>query len=208
MEISDEEYNEFLKRNISSLPVAFFTAEYEKLIFYNRYLISNIQHLLTGHLISILMNGNYYNILSKLYNVTVTLKKGRIEISDFLIVIGPDKNEEKPEQSVHVFYTNIYYENSLLLNCIVEVVYSDITGFSGISIKSDTIDELSIDNYNEEDIVNNFVELHKIAIKKNKLLNKLIDLLEDLLDIDEASDIINRSVFLIKGDDEDEDKEE
>ena len=205
----DDELAKFLKRNIDNLHVAFKLNYYEQLIDWNRYMISHIRYLVSGHLLGILSNKNYYRILYKYHQVSVTIPRGKIEIDNFTVLLGVD-DDNVADQSIHVFSCDIYNEQDLIFPFIVKIKYDDPSEISLLAIDSDLLyKELYVDNYKLEDL-ENIDKMRDEALSKNELLLTLADKLDELLDPDDVANIMSRTVYLVEqeGGDSDEEQEE
>ena len=205
-ELDPNELKDFFNRNLDNLHKAYKYTAYNDLVNYNKYLISSIKFILSGHIISILSNEYYLSVLSKIHTVTATLSNGRIDINDFIIILGSDEDEEIVDKSMFSFDMDIYMKEQIIFTSKVIVTYYDESGLSFIDFKSDLLDnEFSINNdYDIKYIINNIEKLRKVAMYKNDMLNLLSDKLYALLDPKEAENIIHRPVFIYKEGEEDE----
>ena len=198
--VSDEEFNRFTKRNLDNLHNAFKVNAYEELVSWNRYIISHIRYVVSGHIIAILLNNNYYSILKRLHKVTVTIKGGKFEIDNFYILLGVTDKKDI-DQSIHVFSCDIYDGNKLILPLIVQIKYNDNSEVSILNIESELLfTNLYIDNYNLEDLVDNdnMEILRKEAIAKNDMLLCLANTLDKLINPDDTPELIDRLVLYYK----------
>ena len=205
----NEEIQSFMNRNIDSLRYTFNVSYYDKIIDFNRYLISLIAYMVSGHIFSILINVNYYNILSKTNTATVTLKNGKIVIYNFQTMFSTNDNDELIK-SIHHFGANIYYHDKIILDTMFTILYYDDKGISDLIFDSKILyDELYIDNYRDVfEISDKLDDLISIGSNKNDLLETMIKYLEEILDPKEVPTIINRPVFLFNEGDNEEDEEE
>lgn len=200
-DMDNEEFEDFIRRNIDNLHNAFKVNAYEELIQWNRYIISHIRYIVSGHLIGILMNKNYYEILNKLHKVTVTIKGGRLEIDNFTVLLGVN-DDNGIDQSIHVFSCDIYNGDKLILPMVVKIKYDDNSTASLLSIDSKLLyEKLYIDNYNMEDLIDNddMNKLRDEAIKKNDMLMCLANILDKLIDPGETPELMGRTVLYYKG---------
>jgi hypothetical protein len=208
-DISNEDFEDFIKRNIDNLHNAFKVNAYEELVQWNRYIISHIRYIVSGHLIAILMNKNYYYILNKLHQVTVTIKGGRFEINNFAVLLGVD-DDKNLDQSIHVFTCDIYDGNKLILPFIAKIKYDDSSTASILSIESELLyEKLYIDDYRLEDLIDNdnMTKLREEAVAKNDMLTCLANILDKLIDPSETPELIDRLVMYYKEGGEDKDEE-
>ena len=200
-DMDNEEFEDFIRRNIDNLHNAFKVNAYEELVQWNRYIISHIRYIVSGHLIGILMNKNYYEILNKLHQVTVTIKGGRLEIDNFVVLLGVNDDKDV-DQSIHVFSCDIYNGDKLILPMLVKIKYDDNSTASILSIDSELLyEKLYIDDYNIEDLIDNndMNKLREEAVKKNDMLICLANLLDKLIDPDETPELMERTVLYYKG---------
>ena len=197
----DIDNEDFIRRNIDNLHNAFKVNAYEELVQWNRYIISHIRYIVSSYLIGILMNKNYYEILNKLHKVTVTIKGGRLEIDNFVVLLGVNDDKDV-DQSIHVFSCDIYNDDKLILPMVVKIKYDDNSTASILSIESELLyEKLYIDDYNLEDLIdnNNMTKLREEAVKKNDMLICLANILDKLIDPGEISELIDRTVLYYKG---------
>ena len=191
-----EDFDKFYKNYLNNLHKAYKLSTYNELISYNRYLIDSIKMVVSGHIISILHNPYYLEVLSKLHKVTVSLLDGRIDIDNFIILLSDDDNGNISETLIS-FNIDIYQKDKLLLSSMVINTYNDCNELSFIDFRSDLLDnELKVtSNCNIEEILDNDFKFRKVAIYKNDLLAVLSDKLYEVLDPQEADSIITRPVF-------------
>lgn len=208
-EMDNEEFEEFIKRNIDNLHNAFKVNCYEELVQYNRYIISHIRYSISGHLVGILMNKNYYHILNKLHKVSVTLKGGKIDIDNFTVLLGID-NDQILDQSVHIFNCDIYDNNKLVLPLVVKIKYDDKSTASILTINSELLyEKLYVDDYKMEDLVDNdnMEKMRVEALNKNNKLISLSNIIDRLIDPQDTAELISRPVIYYKEGGEDKDEE-
>ena len=200
-DIDNEEFEDFIRRNIDNLHNAFKINAYEELVQWNRYIISHIRYIVSGHLIGILMNKNYYEILNKLHKVTVSIRGGRLEIDNFTVLLGVNDDKDV-DQSIHVFSCDIYNGDKLILPMVVKIKYDDNSTASLLSIDSKLLyEKLYIDDYRIEDLIDNdnMDKLREEAVKKNDMLMCLANVLDKLIDPTETPELMGRTVLYYKG---------
>ena len=213
-EFDFEKSSEFLARNIDNLNNSFSINHYEYLIACNRELITNIRSVLTGYIVPILSNTNYYYILSKLHRVSVTITDiCRIELDKFIIIFGVNGNMYSDEEeyelisAMHSFDIKIIDGNEDVFSGSVQIKYNDNNEVCICDISSKIIDELFINKYKMSEFVKDKVYMIEKAREKNEKLAILINRLYNLLPGDDIEELINRDVYLVSNESEDDDEE-
>lgn len=214
-EFDFEESSEFLARNMDNINNCFSINHYEYLIACNRELITNIRSVLTGYIVPILSNTNYYYILSKLHKVSVTITDiCRIELDKFIILFGVNSNEYSDEEeyklvsAMHSFDIKVIDGIEDVFFGSVQIKYNDNSEVCICDISSEIIDDLFVDRYKMSEFVKNKISMIEEARKKNDKLSIIINRLYNLLPGDDIEELINRNVYLVTDESEESDDDE
>ena len=207
-EFNQEDFDEFMNRYLDNLHKAYKISAYNEIISYNKNLIDNVKMIISGHIIAILHNPNYISLLSKFHKLSVTLINGKIDISDFIILLS-NNDEDRIARSIVTFNIDIINKGTSIITSRVIITYDDDEEISLIYFKSDLLDDkFRIKfNYDLKDLIEKDKEYREAGMYKNKLLVDLIDILYDILDVEEAESLATRQVYcFMKGDNDDQEE--
>jgi hypothetical protein len=197
--ITDDNIKKEMKKSINKLYTSLNISHYDQLYAYNDFIIKDIKDIIIGTFITILSNEYYYNILGSMHKGSINLSKGRIDISNFNLLIGTDEDKEEIEELVYVFEANFYHKDLIIFTCDIRVLYAVDVEMTKIFINSDTLDDLNakkFDNIKVKDY-DEASSIMKNVIEQNKSLDTISFALDNLLDIEEIKNILNRYVFII-----------
>ena len=193
---------EFFGSMFTNLVTAYCINSYDDLIAYNRAVISSIKNNLTSHLLAILANENYINLLNQLHKITVSLPKGRDEIYDYITMI--EAEDGNPITGIVTFKFDIYFEKQMIFTGNAALIYNGKKRYNKLNIDSELLNKKFFidDKYNVKDFLINETEYRDKAINKNSMLDTLNSALVLLVEPEYIREIMNRNVFCYWEDDE------